>query len=130
VSKSSLRRYTDITALTYLLTERQITLLDPQTWDDRNDSHYLRLYRKRSNLQTVLALCFAQANETYHHWRVFASGSSGICIHFNRDELLETVKSRHGIRCHTVRYLTLGQLRAKEITVRELPFLKRYAFGD
>jgi hypothetical protein len=37
------RRYTDIPALIHLLTEKQITLLDPDTWDDKNDSYFLRL---------------------------------------------------------------------------------------
>src|SRR5215471_8920008 len=63
-----------------MLTEKRITLLDPETWDDKNDSHFLRLYRETNQLQSVLALCFSQHGETYHHWRVFASGASGICI--------------------------------------------------
>jgi len=125
----SLRRYTDITALIYLLTERRITLLDPQTWDDRNDSHYLGLYRMRKKLKTVLALCFTRASETYHHWRVFANGPSGICIRFTQ-ELLETARKHPGICFGNVKYLTLKEMQDKEITVRDLPFLKRYAFGD
>jgi hypothetical protein len=35
--------HTDIPALIHLLTEKQITLLDPDTWDDKNDSYFLRL---------------------------------------------------------------------------------------
>ena len=61
-------RYTDSPALVYLLKEQKVTLLDPQSWDDSNDSYYLRLYRERKRLQSVLALCFTQASETYHHW--------------------------------------------------------------
>jgi hypothetical protein len=40
-------------------------------------------------LKTVLALCFTQATEHYHHWHVFAGGSSGVCIGFDRDALLK-----------------------------------------
>jgi Family of unknown function (DUF6152) len=44
VSKNYLRRYTDIPALISLLSERKITLLDPASWDDKNDSRFLALY--------------------------------------------------------------------------------------
>jgi hypothetical protein len=38
MSEDYLRRYTDLTALIYLLHQRKITLLDPSSWDDKNDS--------------------------------------------------------------------------------------------
>ncbi len=53
MSGKYLRRYTDIPALIYLLSERKITLLDPQSWDDSNDSYYLSLYREKKNLKSV-----------------------------------------------------------------------------
>lgn len=125
-----LRRYTDLPALVYLLKEQKITLLDPQSWDDSNDSYYLRLYRERNGLQSVLALCFTQASETYHHWRIFANGSSGVCISFRRKELLAAVKGVSGIKAKSVTYLKLEEIRDRDVAVRDLPFLKRYAFGN
>jgi len=126
-----LRRYTDIPSLIYLLTERRITLLDPQSWDDKNDSYYLRLYREKKNLKTVLAICFTQASETYHHWRVFAQGSSGACISFKRTELFKAaLKQEPDLRMRTVEYLTLAKIRHKVLATEELPFLKRYPFQD
>lgn len=126
-----LRRYTDIPALTYMLSERRITLLDPQSWDDKNDSHYLRLYREKKNLKTVLAICFAQASETYHHWRVFAPGSSGVCISFNRRELFKAFKALEAdLRMGPVEYLSLTKIRDRDLTTEDLPFLKRYPFQD
>ena len=80
------------------MTQRKITLLDPQSWDDSNDSRYLALYKEKKKLTTVLALCFTQASETYHHWRVFANGSSGICITFHSVELLEAVQKEQACR--------------------------------
>src|SRR6266849_2421317 len=41
-----IRRYTDLTALIYLLRRRNLTLLDPSSWDDSNDSYYSRCTRK------------------------------------------------------------------------------------
>jgi len=115
-------------ALIYLLSERKITLLDPQSWDDRNDSYYLTLYREKKNLKTVLALCFTQANETYHHWRIFAGGSGGVCLRFERAALLKAIAKQSGIRKGPVKYLTLSEIRRKLLEIDHLPFLKRYAF--
>ncbi|MGB5081258.1 MAG: DUF2971 domain-containing protein, partial [Burkholderiales bacterium] len=126
MSDTYLRRYTDIPALIYLLNERKITLLDPQSWDDSNDSHYLTLYKEKKKLESVLALCFTQAGETYHHWRVFADGSSGVCIRFKRPELLSAIKKQPGLRTRTVTYLTLEEIRDKKPAIHDLPFLKRW----
>jgi Protein of unknown function (DUF2971) len=128
MSGKHLRRYTDLPALIYLLNERKITLLDPASWDDKNDSHYLRLYKEKNNLKTVLALCFSQASETYHHWRVFANGSSGVCISFHRSNLLQAIQKQPGVRSDAVRYLKLTQIRNQVLAPKDLPFLKRWAF--
>ena len=128
--KQPLRRYTNIPALIYLLRERKITLLDPASWDDKNDSHFLSLYREKRNLTSVLALCFTPAYETYHHWRVFADGSSGACISFNQAKLLKAVKKQIGVTAKTVQYLTLADIRDMKVKTAALPFLKRSAYGD
>ncbi len=130
MKKPYLRRYTDIGALVYLLTERQITLLDPQSWDDSNDSYYLKLYRERKKLKSVLALCFCQATERYHHWRVFANGPSGARIRFNRLDLLTLIKRTTEVRAEEVEYLKLAEARHRMPDTEELPFLKRYPFAD
>jgi hypothetical protein len=124
------RRYTDISALISLLTNRKITLLDPRAWDDSNDSYYLSLYKEKDNLKTVLALCFTQAAETYHHWRVFANGSGGVCVRFDRDALLNAVRKVAGIQTREVTYLKLNEIRGKTLKVKDLPFLKRYPFEN
>ena len=130
MSGNSLRRYTDISALTSILSARKITLLDPETWDDQNDSHYLTQYRDKKNLQSVLALCFTQTGETYHHWRVFANGPSGVCIRFDRSILLKAVMKQKDVRMDEVTYRKLRQLRREKIRISDLPFLKRYPFED
>ena len=128
MGKTYLRRYTDVPALIHLLKQRKITLLDPHTWDDSNDSFYLALYREKKNLKTVLALCFSQDNETYHHWHVFEGGASGICIRFRRSYLLKALSQQNGVRTGPVSYKTLSDLERKRLSVDELPFLKRHAF--
>ncbi len=130
MSDDVLRRYTDMPALIYLLRQQKLTLLDPKSWDDSNDSHYLALYREKRKLKSVLALCFTQADEAYHHWRVFAAGASGVCIRFRRAELLRAVKKQPGLRLGSVQYLTLSKVRNTTLLTQELPFLKRHAFQD
>ncbi len=126
--KNCLRRYTNIPALVCLLSEQRITLLDPESWDDKNDSHFLKLYQEKNRFQSVLALCFTRTSETYHHWRVFANGSSGVCISFKRDQLLNAVGKQNGIRSGAVKYLTLAEMRRTRLAIRDLPFWKRYPF--
>ncbi len=128
MSEAFLRRYTDLPALIYMLNERKITLLDPKSWDDQNDAYYLALYKEKKNLSSVLAVCFTQASETYHHWRVFASSSSGVCVRFRRSVLLAAIKRQPGVRARTVKYLTLREIRDRQLGTRELPFLKRFPF--
>lgn len=128
MSEISLRRYTDLAALIYMLSEKKITLVDPRNWDDVNDSHYLALYREKRALTSVLALCFTKTDETYHHWRVFGSGTGGVCITFKAAALKGAVKSIKGLRADRVRYRTLRGRRGETLATRDLPFLKRYAF--
>lgn len=123
-----LRRYIELPALIYLLTQRTLTLLDPRSWDDQNDSHYLELYRKKRQLKSVLAVCFTQTGEAYHHWRVFAEGSAGVCIRFKGADLIKATKSQSAMRRRAVTYLTLSQLRKQNLVTDDLPFVKRFAF--
>jgi hypothetical protein len=121
-------RYTELPPLFSLLRQRELTLLNPDSWDDRNDSAYIRLYREKQKLKSVLALCFTQASETYHHWRVFAPTASGVCIRFREAELKAAVRKVKGLRLQPVEYLTLNELRSERLARARLPFLKRFPF--
>lgn len=125
-----LRRYTDIPSLLYLLQSRSITLLDPSSWDDTNDSYYLLKYKERKNLRSVLALCLTQTEETYHHWRVFAGGTGGVCIRFDRVALLSVFSEIPGILTGPVDYQRVRDARRRSapLAVEELPFVKRAGF--
>ena len=122
------RRYTDLTALIYLLHKRKITLLDPASWDDKNDSYYLAKYKEKRKLKSVLALCLMQSDERYHHWSVFAPGPSGVCIRLKRERLLAAVRKHPHIHVRPVTYMTLPEIRRQKLKIPDLPFLKRQAF--
>ncbi len=129
-NKITLRRYTDLPALFYMLRRRKITLLNPASWDDRNDSYYLDLYKERKGLGAVLALCFTEVGETYHHWRVFSPGTSGVCIRFDKEILVEHMCRRIGMHVGPTQYKMMDHVRQKPPSLEDLPFLKRYAFRD
>jgi len=123
-----LRRYTDLTALFSLLSERKLVLRDPRNWDDANDRYYMNQYKKAKKLKSVLAVCFVQSPERYHFWQVFAPGRSGVQIQFKRNEFLRAVERETGVRMGSVRYELLKRIRVADID--DLPFVKRQGFED
>jgi hypothetical protein len=123
-------RYTDLPGALYMLQTKQLTLLNPESWDDTNDSHFLKLYKGAKELTCLAALCFSEAEETYHHWRIFAGGSSGVRIEFDRDKLLAALEGIEGIRHEKVEYLLIKDLKKGAPTISELPFLKRQPYQN
>jgi hypothetical protein len=124
-----LRKYCDLPALLYLLETRSLTFLDPSQWDDKNDSLFMRLYKDHQKLKSLLAICFSQETETYHHWSVFAHGSSGVCISFKKPELLEIFEQYDDIRVGIVSYVPLTSLDIDGCEVKDLPFMKRAPYA-
>jgi len=125
-----LRRYTNLPGLLCMLTKKKITLLDPNSWDDRNDAYYLKLYTEKKGLSNTLALCLTKKNETYHHWSVFTSKENGVCIVFDREKFELFLNYQSGVQHKSVEYVQLKKMRNGNISVDELPFLKRSAFRD
>lgn len=129
-SDKLLRRYTDVTSLLHILIRKEITLLDPNTWEDKNDSKFMSIYKNKKNLKSLLALCFTDAPETNHHWKVFAPGNSGVCIRFKKSELLDSIDAIKNIKHDKVIYKPIDELEHKAPEKNDLPFLKRYPFHD
>jgi hypothetical protein len=128
---SSFRRYTNLAATIHMLQSKCITLLNPATWDDKNDAYFMAEYKRYKNAKTVLALCFAECPETYHHWRVFSNGSDGVCIEFDKVKLFLTFVNETNIMQGYVKYKMIKDANnLKLIELEELPFLKRYPYGD
>lgn len=123
-----LSRYTELPYVLQILETRQITLMNPSSWDDKNDSHYVHAYRDRKGHGTVLALCLTGAAQTYHHWKVFTHGASGACIHFDKAKLLKWIKGHDGMIGRNVEYKTLPQVRNSPPSLDDLPFTKRRAY--
>jgi hypothetical protein len=130
MGKITLRRYTNLAATIHVLQSRSITLLNPIFWDDRNDAYFMNSYRERKGAKTVLALCFAEAFETYQHWKVFSHGADGICIEFDKDKLLTAFEGDDRIKTDSVKYEKISDMKNVAVKDDELPFLKRYPYQD
>jgi hypothetical protein len=113
-----------------MLRHRTLTLLDPSTWDDSNDSFYVSEYKRRKGLKTTLAICLSGADESYHYWKVFAGHASGVCICLRQGMLLKALKGVPGITVGIMDYRKITGARRLAIPVQELPFVKRAAFID
>lgn len=122
------RRFTNLAGTIHMLQTQQITLLTPDTWDDRNDRHFMKVYKDRKGLRTLTAICLSQGPETYHHWKVFSPGSDGVCILFHRDKLLRSFEDNPRIRHRHVDYYEIARLPDLQPAVNELPFIKRYPY--
>ena len=123
-----LRRYTELPYLIDYLWTKELVLLNPATWDDRNDSFYIEEYARQSSMKSAYALCLTNSEETYHHWRVFSAGSGGVCIVFKREAFIAAINKVDGLRSGDVIYKKIKQLKENQPTLDELPFLKRHAF--
>jgi len=130
MSYRTFRRYTSLPFLLDLLYEKRLALLDPASWEDKNDSYFLELFKRRKRLKSVLAVCFADAPETYPHWKIYAGNAAGVCIEFDRDGLLNRLSVDDKFIPGYIHYDTLDKLRDVPPKVDELPFIKRYAFRD
>jgi hypothetical protein len=123
-----LNRFTTLPVVLHILSTKSITLLESTHWEDRNDAYYLERYQKERDLNTLLAACFSTKRETFHHWKVFASGSSGVCVEFRTDKFLRHFQNREGISFRRVFYSLIKD--NINPPVRKWPFLKRHAYKD
>lgn len=127
---SVLHRYTSLISLLHILQNKKITLLNPESWEDRNDSAFISNYKKKRELNNLLALCFTPKTETFHHWKVFTRGSEGVRITFKKKELLDSFKDIEGIKYNSVIYKKIKEMRNETLQCNSLPFIKRHPYKD
>ncbi len=123
-----LNRYTTLPVLLDMLKRKKLVLLDPTSWEDKNDSEILLEYKRRRKLQALSALCFSFGDETIHHWKAFADGISGCCVEFDAEKLIALLRPLDGVRFGPVVYRKLKDLRDRSVSVRKIPFTKRWPY--
>jgi hypothetical protein len=125
-----LHRYTSLSSLFDILNKKRLTLLNYDNWDDKNDAFYMEKYKERKKLKTVLALCFSEANETYHHWKIYTPQSDGVRITFHRERLLKIVCHVKNVRAERIVYKRIDEINKLKPVVNRLPFMKRLPYKD
>ena len=123
-----LNRYTTLPIALDMLAKKRMTLLSPETWEDWNDAYYLERYRQELRFRSVLAICFSMSSETFHHWRIFSHGVSGVCIEFNKVMLLQSLNGTEGFRSSDVTYNYIPRLDGNPPDIEKWPFMKRHPF--
>lgn len=123
-----LNRFTTLPFLLDMLNRKKLTLVNPNYWEDYNDRETMDAYRKKTNAESIYALCFTHKNETIHHWNAFANGTSGCCIEFSPTKLIE-ILDRGNVSHKKTEYIRIKDLSSLEITTKELPYVKRYPFA-
>ena len=127
----TLHRYTNLVSAIHILQTKSITLLNPATWDDRNDAYFMAEYKRKVDAKTILALCFAERSESYHHWRVFSHGTDGVRIEFDKDKLLSTFQRDPQTKADKMIYSKIDDIKhLKSFGIERLPFLKRAPYED
>jgi hypothetical protein len=124
-------RFTTLPVLLDMLTRKKLVLLDPCTWEDKNDSEVVAEYKKRKKLRSLFALCGSKGDETIHHWKTFADGISGCCVEFDLKKLEVVLKRLDGVRFGSVVYKRFKDLTAvtdRSISVDQMPFTKRWPY--
>lgn len=124
---NTLSRYTSLASALRILRTSALALLPPETWDDGNDRLMMATYKEAKKLKSLVALCFTEAGETYHHWKVFAGGSDGVCIRFDRQRLEQAFQDA-GVDLRPIDYRLIKHNRLNRPPLDDLPFCKRSAF--
>jgi hypothetical protein len=145
MNKEFLRRYTELRYVLQLLRTGKLAFLDPSTWDDRNDSHFLNAYRDAKKWRSLRAVCFTRVSERHHHWERFATrgqkvsgetpkrrgeGRETVCVEFDKEKLLASFSGNAHIKNGAVRYSKLNVLEQHPPRLDRWPFLKRYPYRD
>ncbi|MEI4507441.1 hypothetical protein WBQ88_12075 [Sphingopyxis sp. CCNWLW253] len=131
MTERTFRRYTNLASALHILSNKCLTLLSPETWDDRNDAFFMAEYKRLKAAKTVLAICLAVREETYHHWQVFSHGADGICLEFDSEKLRSSLDDAGGVRHQTVDYQLITEVsKMADVDLECLPFLKRWPYGD
>jgi hypothetical protein len=135
LSSGKLNRFTSLNELLDLLRRGKLRLGDPAYWEDENDIAAIEAYRKEEGIEKLFAKCFLHQSETMFHWKTYADGTSGCCIEFDKQELLDSIKKApenesRKVVCCSVKYKRIEYVEENidDIETGKLPFTKRLPY--
>lgn len=137
MKKEFLRRYTELRYVLQMLHTGKLAFPDPNSWDDKNDAHFLMAYKEAKHFKSLMAVCFTRVSERHHHWERFTArggnkeeGNEPICIEFDKAKLLLSLSNNKHIQSGPVHYSKLVALEKRPPRVERWPFQKRYPYRD
>jgi len=112
-----------------LVNNKRLALLNPEKWEDKNDSLAIRLYKEKMGIKHLLVACFTQTSETYHHWRIYGQ-DKGVRVVFNREALLKETgkKKKDGYLGEPINYIKLKDFKKEVSNLSQIPFIKRWPY--
>ena len=128
MSFKKLNRFTSLPILLDLLERKKLTLLNPELWEDKNDSEVILAYKKKKSVKNIFALCFSDNDETVHHWKTFSNGPSGCVIEFDGEKLIELFDKDLKLKHRKVEYKKLLEVQREKIPIDDMPFIKRWPY--
>lgn len=123
-----LKKYTRLEHLSSVLEKRQLHLGDPAHWDDKNDSELIQIYSHASGAVETRSACLTGAADRYHFWAVFGENTKGVCLWFDRDDLLSDIQKDQTLMAGPVQYMSASKL--SKLKLRKIPFAKREQYAD
>lgn len=127
---TKLNRFTTLPVLLDLLQRQKLTLLDPKSWEDKNDSEIILEYKNKKKIKNLFAICLSHGDETIHHWKTFSNGSSGCLIEFDAQKLFAIIDKIPNLKHNEVTYRKLSDIENKStmLEVDDIPFTKRWPY--
>lgn len=127
---TKLNRFTTLPVLLDLLQRQKLTLLDPKSWEDKNDSEIILEYKSKKKIKNLFAICLSHGDETIHHWKTFSNGSSGCLIEFDAQKLFAIIDKIPNLRHKEVIYRKLSDIESKiaSLKIDDIPFTKRWPY--
>ena len=88
-------------------------------------------YKRLKGIKTVLAVCLADREETYHRWQVFSHRADGVCIEFDREKLLTAFDMADGETHRYVTYELVSNANSmRGVNLEIFPLIKCWPYGD
>ncbi|PCI02928.1 MAG: hypothetical protein COB78_11625 [Hyphomicrobiales bacterium] len=124
-----LKKYMEIEYLEKTLENRELFLGKPEDWPDKNDGELIQIYKVKKKLVDIRVTCLTMGPDRFHFWKIFGKGNLGVCLWFDKKELLLDIKTDQNLREGSVCYFTPTQLK-KNCSIDGLPFAKREQYSD
>lgn len=127
---TKLNRFTTLPVLLDLLQRQKLTLLDPKSWEDKNDSEIILEYKNKKKIKNLFAICLSHGDETIHHWKTFSNGSSGCLIEFDAQKLFAIIDKIPNLKHKAITYRKLSDIESRTsiLKVDDIPFTKRWPY--